>query len=174
VSFALFVATVERKLRHPMKLIPFVLLAVLTVTARAATDQDAIKATRLQQNAAIAAFKVDEVAAAWTDDVTICRGLGTQLAGKAAYRKLFESDAPSPTQIVYQREPTAIDVSPHWPLAFETGVWTGHLGGVNGTIVISGRYSAQWVKRAGKWLIRSEVFVALEGSGPGLAFKAAP
>jgi hypothetical protein len=40
--------------------------------------------------------------------------------------------------------------------------------------VIEGRYSAQWLKRADKWLIRSEVFVALTGTGPGLQMKAAP
>lgn len=36
------------------------------------------------------------------------------------------------------------------------------------------RYSAQWVKRDGKWFIRSEVYVALDGGGAGLEFKAAP
>jgi len=157
-----------------LSLIILVVFSLFSTASKAATDQEAIKAERLRQNAAIAAWKIDDVAAFWTDDVTICRGLGTQLAGKAAYRKLFESDAPSPSQIVYQREPSAIDVSPHWPLAFETGVWRGHLGGASGPIVISGRYSAQWVKRDGRWLIRSEVFVALDGAGSGLNFKAAP
>ena len=166
----------RRKVSHSMKLSLLILgvFGLSSVALQAATDQETIKTERLQQNAAIAAYKADAVAAFWTDDVTICRGLGIQLAGKAAYRKLFEEDAPSPTQIVYQREPTAIEVSPHWPLAFETGVWRGHLGSVSGPTVISGRYSAQWVKRDGRWLIRSEVFVALDGAGPGLEFKAAP
>ena len=151
-----------------------VVLGVFSTATAAATDQETMKLERLRQNAAIAAYRIDEVAAFWTDDVTICRGLGTQLAGKAAYRKLFESDAPSPSQIVYQREPSVIDVSLHWPLAFETGIWRGHLGRASGPTVISGRYSAQWVKRDGRWLIRSEVFVALDGAGTGLNLKAAP
>jgi ketosteroid isomerase-like protein len=155
-------------------IIVLVALCLGSPPCRAATDQETIKTERLQQNAAIAAFKVDEVAAFWTEDVTICRGLGVQLAGKAAYRKLFESDAPSPSQIVYQREPSAIEVSPHWPLAFETGIWSGHRGGANGPVVISGRYSAQWVKREGRWFIRAEVFVAIDGAGEALSFKAAP
>jgi hypothetical protein len=40
--------------------------------------------------------------------------------------------------------------------------------------VIGGQYSAQWVKRGDRWLIRSEVFVALKGSGAGLQMKAVP
>jgi ketosteroid isomerase-like protein len=148
--------------------------ALLSTSGQAATDQEAIKAARLQQNAAIAAFRPAEVATFWTDDVTICRGLGIQLAGKTAYRKLFEDDASTPGRIVYQREPAEIQVSPHWPLAFESGVWRGHLGSASGPTVISGRYSAQWVKRDGHWLIRSEVFVALDAAGTGLEFKAAP
>jgi hypothetical protein len=53
-------------------------------------------------------------------------------------------------------------------------VWKGHLGKGDGPAVVEGRYSAQWVKRGGKWLIRSEVFVALTGSGLGLQMRAAP
>jgi ketosteroid isomerase-like protein len=157
-----------------MKLRILLILSLFIATVSAATDEDAIKAARLQQNAAIAAHQVEAVASFWTDDVTICRGLGAQLAGKAAYRKLFEADIPSPTVIVYERLPDSIAVSPLWPLAFETGGWSGHLGSATGPIVISGRYSAQWVKRGERWLIRSEVFVALDGAGEGRQFKAAP
>ncbi len=142
--------------------------------ADAPSEAAAIKAARLQQNVAIAAFKAAEVASFWTDDVTICRGLGIQVAGKAAYRKLFEEDHPSPTTLVYQRLPDTIELSPVWPLAFESGVWAGHLGTATGPVVISGRYSAQWVKRGERWLIRGEVYVALAGAGAGLQFKAAP
>jgi ketosteroid isomerase-like protein len=140
-----------------------------------AAQVSSIKAARLRQNTAIAEHKIDEIASYWTDDVTICRGLGFQLMGKAAYRKLFEGDDPTSTeQIVYERIPTSIDVATAWPLAFETGTWQGHRGGARGPAIIQGRYSAQWVNRGGQWLIRSEVFVALFASGPGLRMKAAP
>jgi ketosteroid isomerase-like protein len=165
-----------------MKILSPILLAMLfSATAVAAAgeptdrEQAAIKQARRQQNSAIAHRDVDAIASYWTDDVTICRGLGTQLSGKAAYRQLFDQDDPtSPDRIVYERNPTSVDVSSVWDLAFETGVWKGHLGSDKGPAVIGGRYSAQWVKRAGKWLIRSEVFVALAGSGLGLQMKAAP
>lgn len=142
--------------------------------ASPSTDGSAVKQARLRQNAAIVRGDLAEIAAYWTDDVTICRGLGTQLAGKSAYLELFAADAKSAAGIMYQRHPTSIEVSSVWPLAFETGEWQGHLGSEQGPTVIGGRYSAQWVKRGDRWLIRSEVFVAIEGSGPGLQMKAAP
>src|SRR3954471_17766597 len=72
------------------------------------TDAAAIKQARLRQNAAIVRGDLAEIAAYWTDDVTICRGLGAQLAGKSAYLGLFSADASSAEKIVYQRRPTSI------------------------------------------------------------------
>ena len=160
-------------------IVPLLVLMTLSASvaskdADSSTDKSAIEQARLRQNAAIVRGDLDEIAAYWTDDVTICRGLGAQLAGKRAYLELFASDAKSAEKIVYQRRLTAIAVSSVWPLAFETGQWQGHLGSEQGPTVIGGQYSAQWVKRGDRWLIRSEVFVALEGSGPGLQMKAVP
>jgi hypothetical protein len=61
-----------------------------------------------------------------------------------------------------------------WPLGYEEGTWTGRLGSATGTIVITGRYAAQWVKRGGQWLIRSEVFVALTCADAGCKYQSAP
>lgn len=152
------------------------LIAVPTLAepGHAHADRTLIRHARLEQNAAIARNDVDAIASYWTDDVTICRGLGFQVAGKAAYRKLFAEDDPvSKETIVYERLPTEIRVGTAWPLAFESGTWKGHRGGLSGPTVIAGRYSAQWVRRAGRWLIRSEVYVALTGADEGLAMKAA-
>jgi len=164
-----------------MKTRDFMLAAILFATtataapANSTSDRALIKHARLQQNAAIVRHDVEAIAAYWTDDVTICRGLGLQLAGKAAYRKLFEGDDPtSKDVIVYERIPVSIDASSVWPLAFESGIWKGHRGGAHGPTILQGRYSAQWVKRDAHWLIRSEVYVALEGFEQGLGMKAAP
>ena len=146
-----------------------------SVQGAPASDRAVIKQARLAQNAAIAAHRIDDIASYWTDDVSICRALGAQLSGKAAYRQLFAEDDPkNPNVIVYVRTPKDIEVSSHWELAFETGVWSGHVGSVAGPVALGGRYSAQWVKRDGHWLIRSEVYVALSASGPGLTMKSLP
>lgn len=136
----------------------------------ASSEQDAIRAARLAQNAAIVRHDLDAIASHWTDNVTICRGLGLQVAGKADYLKLFRSDDPA-TGTVYERIPDDISVSADWPLAFETGHWVGR---AKGAAIITGKYSAQWVKRDGHWLIRGEVFVALDGQGDGKQLPSAP
>jgi ketosteroid isomerase-like protein len=139
-----------------------------------AADEAAIREARVAQNLAIAAQDPDRVASFWTEDVTIRRALGQPVTGQAAYRKLFEPTGSPTSRLIYQREAIAIEVSPHWPLAFEEGTWTGHVGSAVGPTVIGGRYSAQWVKRGGRWLIRSEVFVALTCAGVGCEYPAVP
>ena len=142
--------------------------------ATQAADRAALRNARLAQNRAIAAGDLDRVASFWTDDVTVRRALGQPLSGRAAARQALEPPATPGSRVVYQCNATAFDVSPHWPLAFETGTWQGHSGTVSGPAVIGGRYSAQWVKRDGKWLIRSEVFVALTCAGAGCDSAAVP
>ena len=102
------------------------------------------------------------------------RALGQSISGKAAAREALASAASASNRIVYQRRPTDVTVSGKWPLAFELGTWAGHLGRAGGPTVISGRYSAQWVKRGDRWLIRSEVFVALTCAGVGCGAAAVP
>ena len=137
-------------------------------------DGAAVKAARVAQNAAIASGELDRVASFWTEDVTVRRALGQPLSGKDAARKALEPPAAPASHLIYQRITTDVEVSTTWPLAFETGTWQGHQGTLNGPVVIGGRYSAQWVKRGNRWLIRSEVFVALTCSGSGCEAVAVP
>ena len=146
-------------------------------TARAplaSADASAIRLARASQNSAIAAGDEDRAAAFWTEDVSLRRGLGQAVTGRDAYRALIQAGRGTDSSIVYQREPTDVETSLVWPLAFETGEWAGHVGSASGPIVIGGRYSAQWVKRDGEWKIRSEVFVALTCAGVGCRFAAEP
>ena len=136
-------------------------------------DAAAIRAARLAQNQAMAAGDVERAASYWTEDVTIRRALGTGVAGRDAYQSILERAPVPDTVLVYERTPTEIELSRQWPLAFETGTWSGRLGG-KGPEVIGGRYSAQWVKRDGRWLIRSEVFVALRCAATECNAKAVP
>ena len=142
--------------------------------AAAADDRAAIRAARTAQNKAIEVADLDRVASFWTEDVTVRRALGQALNGRAAARQALEPPSTPGSRLVYQRLTKDVEVSPKWPLAFETGTWEGHLGTIAGPIVIGGRYSAQWVKRGAQWLIRSEVFVALTCSGVGCESVAVP
>jgi ketosteroid isomerase-like protein len=155
-----------------LSLVVRVLVALMTMAA--STDQTAIRAARTAQNAAIAAGDLERVAAFWTEDVTVRRALGQALTGRAAARQALEPAGGSGSRIIYQRFTKDVDVSAHWPLAFESGTWEGRLGTAAGPAVIGGRFSAQWVKRDGRWLIRSEVFTALTCSGVGCESVAVP
>jgi ketosteroid isomerase-like protein len=139
-----------------------------------AADQQAVRAARTAQNKAIAAGDLDRVVAFWTEDVTVRRALGQPLSGREAARKALEPPPDAATRLIYQRLTKDVEVSPTWPLAFETGTWEGHQGAPGGPVVIGGRYSAQWVKRGDRWLIRSEVFVALTCRGAGCESQAVP
>jgi len=147
---------------------------VAAMLAAAPADQAAVRAARTAQNEAIASGDLDRVASFWTEDVTVRRALGQPLSGRDAARKALEPPAVPAPRLIYQRLTQDVEVSSKWPLAFENGAWEGHQGTVRGPVVIGGRYSAQWVKRGGRWLIRSEVFVALTCDGAGCAAAAVP
>jgi ketosteroid isomerase-like protein len=152
----------------------FLAVLIVTLTAAGPADESALRAARIAQNKAIASGDLDRATAFWTDDVTVRRALGQPLSGREAARKALEPPAAPATHLIYQRMTKEVEVSPKWPLAFETGVWEGHLDTSTGPVVIGGRYSAQWVKRGDHWLIRSEVFVALTCSGVGCEASAVP
>ncbi len=151
------------------------LLAICLDASAQSADEAAIRSARTIQTKAIADGDLDLVQSYWTSDVTIRRALGQPLDGAAAARKVMEPTPGSSTApLIYQRQSVSVTVSSNWPLAYEEGVWSGYVGDVSTPAVIGGRYSAQWVKRDGKWLIRAEVFVALTCSGSACKAPAAP
>lgn len=129
--------------------------------ARPTNDAALIRKARFDQNAAIARMDFTTVANSWTDDVTIRAGLGRDIHGRAAYLAAFVADS----AMTYKREPIDVVESAHWPLAYERGKWTGRLRSAPNAPLIDGEYSAQWVKTAEGWRIRSELYVALNCAG---------
>jgi ketosteroid isomerase-like protein len=151
-------------------------LSAAAQSGNTATDEVAIKEARRLQTQAIAKNDLDTVVKYWDPAITIRRALGHPVDGAGAARKVLEpTSATNPaTAIVYQREATSVSVSTNWPLAYEEGRWSGHVGTVDSKPVLAGKYAAQWVKRNGTWLIRSEVFVALDCADEGCKAMALP
>jgi hypothetical protein len=125
-----------------------------------------VKAARLAQNAVLAVHQMDSAASFWANDVIITAGLGTVLRGKDAYRQAFASDS----GMIYVRTPTHVEVAAPWQSAWEDGEWVGRQG-ISGPVVIRGRYAAQWHRVGPRWLIRSEIFVALACSGAACRWR---
>ncbi len=131
-------------------------------------DEAAIRDARAAQNDAIEAGAFDEVASYWQDDITVRAGLGTAIVGRGAYRAAFSRDSGT----IYDRQTELVELSDRWPLAWEEGSWIGRRRS-DGERLISGRYAAQWLKIAGEWKIRSEMFVALECSSVACSWPVA-
>lgn len=153
-----------------MKALPLFILLCFSCLLATNDNEAQILAARIDQNTAIAKGDIKRASSYWTDDVTLRRGLGHAVTGKAAYTALLDL-SPNTNSILYSRNPELIEVSTLWPLAFESGNWTAARKG-DSSALISGRYSAQWFKRDGRWLIRSEVFVALSGNEETAAWQA--
>jgi ketosteroid isomerase-like protein len=139
-------------------------------------DEKVIRLARRVQTQAIANGDIEAVAKFWSPDITICRALGHRVSGIEEARAVIQGPSPGDATrtIIYQRESLSVQVSDNWPLAYEEGQWSGYLGSVDTVPIQSGRYSAHWVKRDGRWFIRSELFVALTCSGPGCDAIALP
>jgi ketosteroid isomerase-like protein len=136
------------------------------------SDEVEIRMARVTQTKAMADRDFDAAALFWTEDVTIRRALGHAVNGRSEYQAMLLSAGSAPNPLIYQRAAVTVEVSHRWPLAYEEGRWSGHIGDVDGPPVMAGRYAAQWVKRNGRWLIRSEVFVALTCDGDGCSYEA--
>lgn len=139
-------------------------------------DEQAIRFARRTQTQAIADGDIEAVAAFWAPDITICRALGHRVTGIEEAKAVIQGpgQANAPLRIIYRREAISVQVSGIWPLAYEEGRWSGHQGDANSDAILSGPYSAHWVKRDGRWLIRSELFVAISCSGVGCQAAALP
>jgi len=137
-------------------------------------DAKAIREARNIQTQALADEDVELVASFWTEDLTVRRALGHIIASKEEAVAVIQPTGDPATRVIFQRKSTKIKVSDNWPLAYEEGEWTGHKGGVDGPVIVSGSYGAQWVKRNGEWFIRSEVFVALDCKDSGCDYQALP
>ncbi len=137
-------------------------------------DEVEIKTARAAQTRAMADRDLDAAAMFWAEDVTMRRALGQAVNGRYEYRSMLLSSGSERNPIIYQRAAVTVEVSRRWPLAYEEGRWSGHIGDVEGPPVMAGRYAAHWVKRNGRWLIRSEVFVALTCEGDGCSYEALP
>ena len=158
-----------------MVFVPGACIGQTSAAAARRAEADAVRAARAAQNRAIAALDTAAIARFWTEDVEIRRGLGAPVVGREEYKRLFNPDSGAVArgeELIYQRTPVSVVASEQWPLAYEEGTWTGHLGRADGPGLIAGRYAAQWVKRGGQWLIHGEVYVALTCSGAGCASAA--
>lgn len=118
-----------------------------------------ILSQREASNQALRAFDDELNASFSTEDALITTGAGTLISGKKELMKYIqESTGP---RMYWIRTPDEVLVNPKTMLAWETGTWKGYVEGSD-KAVVGGKYSAQWTKKSGTWLIQSQLFVTLE------------
>jgi len=145
------------------KIIVFFILsaALLTVSEIHAQngDEQQIRTVRALSNEALKNFDEASNYQYLTEDVLITTGNGSLISGKKALMEYIGSAGGGP-RMYWVRTPDEVEVNSDRGLAWESGTWKGFEEGAEES-VIGGRYSAQWVKASGKWLIRSQLFVTL-------------
>ena len=144
-------------------------------TATPESEERAIRGAREAQNEAIRAQNLHEIARYWEADVRSTAGTGEFVTGREEYEEAFERAFQMYDDVVYSRVPDSIELSDVdvygvEGMASESGTWTGSWTSSRGQTRLLGVYDAMWRKRNGRWRIYSELFVALECTGPECQF----
>jgi ketosteroid isomerase-like protein len=137
------------------------LIGLLIVTFSYAQEAEVshILVLREASNQALRAFDADLNATYSTEDAFITTGLGVLISGKEE-QEIYLKSLKGP-RMYWIRTPDEVIVNHKTQLAWETGIWKGYVEGSD-EAVVGGKYSAQWTKKSGTWLIRSQLFVTLE------------
>jgi ketosteroid isomerase-like protein len=122
------------------------------------SDVDQILAQREASNQALRNFDEELNATFSTDDALITTGAGTLIAGEEALSAYLKTQ--KGPKMYWIRTPDEVLVNPETQLAWETGTWKGYVEDSKKSVV-GGKYSAQWTKKSGTWLIQSQLFVSL-------------
>lgn len=139
-------------------------------------DVTIIRDSRAASNQALAAHNAAAFAQILKDDVNVTAASGKVIQGRATVQSEIEARWKLQPDLVFVRTPTTIEISRSDPAASERGTWTGHGTTASGPAEWRGDYLAVWRKTVGgsavpSWTIASEVFVALDCTGPGCAAR---
>ena len=147
-------------LKDFLSYVGLLLLCLATLPSYAQSDQEQIITLRKASNAALKAFEHEQFLSYLTDEVHVTTGNGTLVQGKAPLRQYIAAAIGTKTYFI--RTTHEVLVNTDRGLAWETGTWKGYAASREEETLAGGRYSAMWTKESGKWLIKSELFVALE------------
>lgn len=122
-------------------------------------DKQEILSQRKASNEALRNFNNELNATFSTEDSFITTGAGTLIAGKDELKQYLAFLIGE--KMYWIRTPDEVLVNSKTNLAWETGTWKGYYENSEEPVV-GGKYSAQWTKASGIWLIKSQLFVTLE------------
>lgn len=128
------------------------------------TDEAAIRAQRQRTNELIAAHEAEALRPFFDPEVKLIRGDGTLVVGIDATIRLFETQFGDPAFVAYSRKTAMVAIDKDVGRAAETGTWIGSWREASGETTKTGQYLAVWKKAKGRWVLESELYVALGGT----------
>jgi ketosteroid isomerase-like protein len=143
-------------------------VVVFGFTSAVAAENDiaAILALRADSNEGLLAHDVDRVLRHTTDNFILVGDVSGGHIGRSVVHDYFLKGFAEPGFVTYIRTPDEVAVSDAGDRASERGKWQGVWRSSKGGSLMSGEYSAHWVKKDGAWVTLAEVYVTLHCSGP--------
>lgn len=145
------------------------LLAIFIVSGARAESHagdcsaDDLRSARERFNQAIVSNDSRAMAGLFDPDVLLVTGTdSSQFMGRDTQIALWQSDIGDQDRLTYRRETTQLSLSPLYPIAMETGRWTGRAQ--NGD-ELGGEYSAKWRCDANNWMLEAEIFMTTRCTG---------
>ena len=136
-------------------------LLVATAGEDRSGDEAAIRAARSDYNAALASRNADAISKYWMEDGSSVWAGGNLTVGHdaiiARYANTFHGDR----FVSGLRTPQEIKFSTIMgrPSASESGIWEWHMRIDGKPATAKGRYLAMWIKTAGQWQVKSDLYV---------------
>ncbi|MEQ8242650.1 nuclear transport factor 2 family protein [Fulvivirga sp.] len=154
--------TTAKKPFKNYSIIGMIILSSFGSISESVAQQDELEIRKIREasNSALRAYDNDLVLSFLTEDVLTTTGNGTLLAGKDALRNYILAAGES--KMYWIRTALEVNLNEAKGLAWETGTWKGYDPEQEEEAIIGGKYSAQWTKASGTWLIKSQLFVSLE------------
>jgi len=144
-----------------------VVFSPISIAQPPADDIESIRALRAESNAAIARHDVAAFRSFLSGDFVVSISTGEIDRSRDGHARAIAEHFEQYPDVIYVRKSREIQISDAYPLAIESGEWTGSRTTATGRLENGGRYTAAWRKTGDGWKIYSELYVALYCRGPG-------
>ncbi|WP_439106105.1 nuclear transport factor 2 family protein [Congregibacter sp.] len=145
-------------MRHFGKALAIVLAGLSSANALAQDCSSAgVSKARTAFNHAIRDDDLDAMARIFDDNLVLVTGSDSDVyLGRDRQLEIWRSDVSDPNRLRYVRETTAVEMSPLYPIAMESGLWTGSAPGGD---EVGGQFTAKWRCDDGQWRLEAEIFM---------------
>ncbi len=132
----------------------------------------AVRLARARSNAALAARDTNAIVATVSPSYHLISSRNAHANGRDGTLANWRQQFSTHPDVSYVRTPSAVRIFAPWQMAEEVGTWVGRWREPDGTVVISGSYTAKWRRIDGQWLLEAEVFTPAKCRGSAYCSRA--